>query len=435
MYISRYCKVFPWAAQPEYLLLYSTKRAATILIEEATFASMKDGSLDVSEQATLSELGFLVESPEQEQQELLTSIERMNAASQVFTAQVVMNLDCNLGCIYCYEQKFKSKQYLSEDTTKLLISYLTEQSFNRGKDLVLNFYGGEPLLSFDRIKEISTTLQRLAESQQRSYSFHLVTNGTLLSGEKTQELSPLGLKSVTVNLDGPKESHDHYRPFLSGYGSFTTIIEKMLEASAFTKILVGGNFTRENYRIFPQLLDYLLELGLTPEKIILVKFDPVASSKTQPQLIEFTGGCISINEPWLFEAGIFLREEILKRGFFTPKLGPSSCLIESLNHLIVHVDGTLYKCPGFIGLPEFSVGHLSSGVKDYGPSHHLGLWKNETCLACVYLPLCFGGCRYMNLLNYGRLETIECRKPYLDATLEAFIHQELGLVPSVLDEE
>ena len=31
-----------------------------------------------------------------------------------------------------------------------------------------------------------------------------------------------------------------------------------------TKVQIGGNFTRSNYRGFPRLLDYFLSIGITP---------------------------------------------------------------------------------------------------------------------------------------------------------------------------
>jgi uncharacterized protein len=135
--------------------------------------------------------------------------------------------------------------------------------------------------------------------------------------------------------------------------------------------------------------------------------------------------CESINEPWLFEASIFLREEILKRGFYTPKIVPSHCMIELQDDIVVNFDGTIYKCPGMIGWRGFEAGDVKTGIRDYRESHNLDVWKKEECLDCEYLPLCFGGCRYMKFLRDGRIDDVDCRKPYLDATLEACIKQDI----------
>ncbi|MDH5768646.1 MAG: SPASM domain-containing protein, partial [Nitrospirota bacterium] len=224
------------------------------------------------------------------------------------------------------------------------------------------------------------------------------------------------------------ENHDYYRPFKSGSGTFDIIIRNLKETCEIIKIQIGGNFNPENYRGIPYLLDYLIEQGITPEKISLVKFAPISKTGEKFAPPEFTGGCASINEPWLIEASIFLREEILKRGFNTPRITPSFCMIESPDDIVVNYDGTLYKCPGFIGWKGFEVGDLRTGIRYYHESHNLDLWKKDECLDCEYLPLCFGGCRYMKLLRDGNIDDVDCRKPFLDATLETFIKQDITYI-------
>jgi uncharacterized protein len=104
-------------------------------------------------------------------------------------------------------------------------------------------------------------------------------------------------------------------------------------------------------------------------------------------------------------------------------------MIESCNDLVVNWDGTLFKCPAFLGWKEMSIGSLESGVRDYAVSHNLDVWKKEECLDCAYLPLCFGGCRYLTLLRDGRIDDVDCRKAFLDETLETFVRQDLKYQP------
>ena len=63
------------------------------------------------------------------------------------------------------------------------------------------------------------------------------------------------------------------------------------------------------------------------------------------------------------------------------------------------------------------MGDVRTGVRDYRASHGLDAWKNDECLACAYLPLCFGGCRYMQLLRTGAMQGLNCQKEYFDRTL------------------
>lgn len=137
------------------------------------------------------------------------------------------------------------------------------------------FTGGEPLLSIGLIKSISRKLKSLVESQGASYSFTLVTNGSLFKRKVAEELVPLGLEGLKITLDGPAEIHNRYRPFKLGAGSFDAIIKNIKETWDLVKISIGGNFDRTNYEKFILLLDYLEKTGLTPDRISSVKFDPI----------------------------------------------------------------------------------------------------------------------------------------------------------------
>jgi uncharacterized protein len=266
----------------------------------------------------------------------------------------------------------------------------------------------------------------VVESRGGIYSFTLVTNGSLFNREVAEDLAPLGLESVKITLDGPAENHNRYRPFRSGAESFEVIVKNIKETWDLVKIGIGGNFDKGNYARFPQLLDYLTDVGLTPEKIRAVKFDPITSrSEGDMSPADYKGGCMSVNEPWLFQAGSLLREEILRRGYRTLKITPTNCMAELTDAFVVNFDGTIYKCPGFIGREDFAVGTLSEGLKEDLSCYKPGMWKNEECAQCEYLPLCFGGCRYMTYVRNGAIDQMDCKKAFLDATLETLVKQDI----------
>jgi uncharacterized protein len=120
-----------------------------------------------------------------------------------------------------------------------------------------------------------------------------------------------------------------------------------------------------------------------------------------------------------------LREEVLKRGYGTPKISPSICQVELHHAFVVNFDGAIYKCPSLIGKKGYEIGTLKNGVSDYSESHKLGSWKNDECMDCVYLPLCYGGCRYMSYVRDGNVDNVDCKKEYLDASLETMIKQDI----------
>lgn len=396
------------------------------LMPDSALSAIENGSLAAPLQETLFRLGILINDPEQEVREMIGFFDRLVDAQSVFTALIVLNLDCNLACTYCYEHNVKTKQYVTREVIDAFIKRVRRLDFRKTKQVVVDFYGGEPLLSVNTIVYVSERLREAAEELGFTYSFRLVTNGTLLTAKTVQKLAGLGLKGAKITLDGPEGLHNCTRPFVGGKGSFSSIIDNIRNVCEMIDLQLGGNYKANSYRHFPSLLDDLGAKGITPDKVALVKFDPVAETDGRASgPPELSAGCVSVNEEWLIEASIFLRGEILKRGYRTAKITPLTCMVELREDIVLNVDGSLYKCPGMLGRNECAVGTIQDGLIDYRNIYGLGHWKNPECLECAYLPLCFGGCRFMNMLRTGAIAGIDCRKPYFDATLEAFIKQEI----------
>lgn len=425
MRLSRYLIQFPCRDNPDRVLLFSTRRLSKAVVPLSVLRAAEEGTLSPEGTATLTRLGFLVPDGDAERQEMLTSLTEAEARLSKASIMAVMNLDCNLACTYCYEGKQRGKNYMSRETAERLVRFCEENYLAQGRGLTIDFYGGEPLLSRDLIRYISVRLKEIADKRGTAYAFTLVTNGTLLTAAAVEELVPLGLKSARVTLDGPRDNHDRYRPFSSGKGSFDIIVRNLRDVSGLIRLGIGGNFTRDTYRDFPRLLDELAAQGVTHERISNVIFAPVSDTLGEHLMPEFSEGCCSMDEPWLVEAALFLREEILRHGYYTPKIMPTACMIEFRDNLVVHCDGTLYKCPAFIGCEGFRTGSLEDGIRDYGESHGTGVWKTDECLECAYLPLCYGGCRFLKLLQTGAMKGVECRRAWFEATLEEMIRQDL----------
>lgn len=423
MRLSRYLKIYP--DTPGHLLLYATRRAAVVRVPEKTLRQIEEGTLPEADQATLARLGILVSDPEAEKEELLCRFAEINRLSKRFHAIVVLNLDCNLACPYCFEEGVREGRYMSSETADLLVEMLERDHLSKGREVSLDFYGGEPLLSRDLIKSIARRLRNSSEERGLPFSFSLVTNGTLLNRSVAQELKAFGLKSAKVTLDGPREVHDRSRPFASGKGSsFDVIVRNIGAVWDLVGLQLGGNFTSENYREFPRLLDHLLDAGITPEKLKTIQFNPVIGRIGTPGIPDYSGGCNCTDEEWLYEAALYLREAILERGFPTPKPGPAGCMVEFANDLVVSIDGAIYRCPAFVGREGFAVGDLRRGIVDDCAAYNPDVWKKPECLECAYLPQCFGGCRYLKFVRGGKIDDVDCWKHFLDATLEGCVRQD-----------
>lgn len=424
MQLSTYLKIYPCPDQPGMNLVYSTVRSSVVLLSDNLLEAARSSLLPDEERETLTRLGILIpdRAAEREQMRTIFDIPRSNTP---FSAIVVLNLDCNLACPYCYEDMFRGKHYMSPETAGLLVETICRDRITQGQPVRLTFYGGEPLLSLDLIRAISRPLRETAREQGVPFSFSLVTNGTLLNRACAEELVALGLSGAKITIDGPAELHNQSRPYVSGRGSFEAIMHNVRDIYDIVPLQLGGNYTRDNYREFPHMLDNLLARGIDPVRVGTVLFTPVVPKAGERGVTDFNTGCACSYEPWLLEAGIYLRDETLKRGFPVLKPKLSACMVELENDLVISYDGSFYKCPAFMAYPELRIGSLMEGVGDYRESHNMDLWKTDECLECAYLPLCFGGCRQMTLLRTGEINGVDCRRKYYDTVLEKMIRQDL----------
>lgn len=424
MQLSNYLKIYPCPDQPGMNLVYSTLRSAVVLLGDDLLEAVRNNTLEEEDQATLTQLGIMVPDPAAEL-EMLRTIFDTTRPNTPFSAIVVLNLDCNLACPYCYEAALRGQHYMSAETTALLVETIRRERIAPGQPVRLTFYGGEPLLSLDLIRSIAQPLQKAAQEKGVAFNFSLVTNGTLLNRACAEELVALGLNGAKITIDGPAELHNQSRPYVSGNGSYEAIVRNVLDVYDIVPLQLGGNYTRNNYREFPAMLDDLLARGIDPARVRMMLFAPVVPKAGEQALTDFNEGCACSYEPWLVEASVFLREETLKRGFPAPKPKLSVCMVELDNDLVISHEGNYYKCPAFMVYPQLRIGSLSEGIADYYDSHQRDIWKTEECLNCAYLPICFGGCRQMTLLRNGRIDAVDCRRTYYDAVLERIVRQDL----------
>ncbi len=394
--------------------------SASVLADAKTLNRTLAGKNRPAELKSLIELGIITSSSELDRHLASSIIANRVRNSNTLRAVVAMNLDCNLACPYCFEKGVKGGNlYMDRRTAGQLIDFLLKR-LSGIKILSVDFYGGEPLLSLELIKEIAARLQTECGRRGVGFVFSMTSNCTLLTPKAAESLLPLGFKSVRVTVNGPREIHDGMRPFKDGAGSFDIIMSNLKAAAGKIAIAVTGSYTKDNYRYFPPLLDQMKKEGLTPDKVAAVRFEPVLASQS-----DCAGACAAPDDPWVAGATIFLRNKMLKKGYKALRTRPSPCSAHFKNNLVINWDGGLYRCPGFLGNLRFQSGSLTEGPTAFINKHYLGAWRNKKCLHCQYLPLCFGGCKYMRYFRTGDIKDVECRKEFFNAALEGLVKQEV----------
>lgn len=142
------------------------------------------------------------------------------------TLQVTQN--CNLRCDYCvysgtYANRNHANRQMNFSTAKQSIDFLFANS-SEIQNLNIGFYGGEPLLEFELIKDCVRYVEESYEEKKCGYS--ITTNGTLLTDEVLTYLFQKRF-IILISMDGPQEIHDQHRCYPDGRGSFDDVMHNI----------------------------------------------------------------------------------------------------------------------------------------------------------------------------------------------------------------
>ena len=310
---------------------------------------------------------------------------------------------CNLNCSYCFASQGKyhgDRALMSLDVGKRALDFLIENSGSR-HNLEVDFFGGEPLMNWDMIKELVAYARRREKETGKRFRFTLTTNGVLVD-EDVIAFSNREMSNVVLSLDGRKEIHDAYRVDYHGNGSWEKIVPKFqqfVEARGGKNYYMRGTFTHANPD-FLKDIQQMLDLGFTE-----LSMEPVVCAPDDPSALTAEDLPIVLDQ---YEKLAELMLERHKAG--TPftfyhymidlKGGP--CIYKRVSgcgsgteYMAVTPWGDLYPCHQFVGEEAFKLGDIWNGVTNTATQCEFAacnVYARPDCTDCWAKLYCSGGC-------------------------------------------
>lgn len=209
-----------------------------------------------------------------------------------------MTEKCNLRCKYCVYHEGQGafrefgKKDMTLDTAKKAIDLL---SLSQEKEVYISFYGGEPLLKFDMIKQcINYCKEKLSD---KKVHYNMTTNCTLITEEIATYLASIDSYFTTVSIDGPEHIHDKNRVFVNGNGSFEKAINGL-------KLLINAEGKNASERIKLNMV-----LDDTDIKTLDELQEFINNSEILPKGIDISTSYISIGDTECEYLGVDTEEE------------------------------------------------------------------------------------------------------------------------------
>lgn len=311
--------------------------------------------------------------------------------------------DCNMCCKYCFagEGEYSGdRSLMSFEVGKRALDFLIEQSGSR-KNLEVDFFGGEPLLNFDVVKQLVAYARSIEKEKGKNFRFTLTTNGVLLNDE-VMEWANKECYNVVLSLDGRKETNDRMRRTRNDKGTYDLILpkfQKMAKERNQQGYYIRGTYTHYNTDFANDIL-HLADLGFEQLAMEPVVTDPKMDYALQESDI-----------PKLKDQYDLLAKEMCKRnregkGFtffhYMIDLEGGPCIYKRISGCGVGTDymavtpwGDLYPCHQFVGDEKFLLGNVFDGVKNTDIVNEFKLcnvYSREACQDCFSKLYCSGGC-------------------------------------------
>ena len=270
------------------------------------------------------------------------------------------------------------------------------------KYIHITWYGGEPFLAFDIVKEL---MEEVYKNFERKYvSSSAVSNGYLLSEEIALEMKNLNISHLQVTIDGPPEIHNTRRRLPSGNDTFFVILnnlKKALDVYPELQISVRINVDKTNIGQIDEIEQYLKEYELL--NTLSVYIAPVTNINGTCS----DGTCFNVKEFALEEIN-FMRNNHEKGLALigVPSKNVGMCGAVSLNSWVIDARGDFYKCWDDVGNISEKVGSIFQEEFEINPTLldwlSYSIENDEECIKCPYLPICMGGCPNYRIKNRGK---------------------------------
>lgn len=374
------------------VICYNTFTDSMILISEKAYEDFRRKGLSSFENdypkvfKTFFENGFIVDDDVDELKLIKEEHDEVVNNSKLYHLVVLPTIDCNLRCWYCFETHVRGR--ISKEVRNNIVQHIKNKiDRNEINGIVLDFFGGEPLLNFNEdAYPLAKELQHIMQECGFEFSSFFTTNGTLIDENIIHKLSEID-PYFQITIDGCRERHNKIRFYKkNSKGSYDDIIRSIHLINTYipeARMNIRINYDNQTLNKIEEVLNDLIDIDRKRVTIHFERVWQVAIEKGNKKLIDLIN-LFSLN------------------GFHVTYLNwrrcSCSCKADKWNEAAINYDGTVYKCTG----RDFSADNVEGVLTKDGEiqwksgvlENRLGraTYDNEKCLACKMLPVCMGPC-------------------------------------------
>lgn len=361
---------------------------------------------------SMKSMGFLREAEFEDKQ-------HYDSSNKISSITLMLIQGCNLACKYCFgdEGRYNHTGFMDLNTAKQSIDFLIENTNSDKLNII--FFGGEPLLRFDLIKEIVNYCKIKESTNKLKFYFSMTTNGTLLNKEVNEFIIENKINTM-ISIDGDLNDNSD-RVYQNGNQAYNDIIENTLYLR--NKGLLSARAT-----ITPRNLDMVRVF----EHLNTLNFRniPISAADNSLGTLEYKGyideniNLINQFKDYIKNGEIDKAKKVkilfraLKQIHFSKKQNyPCGA---AFNSVAIDIDGNIYPCHRFVSYDHYNIGNVYSNCMQ--TSNFIKKIFNDNsklteCSSCFAKHFCRCGCPYENYENTGILNRPSSRQCYLNKVI------------------
>ena len=340
----------------------------------------------------------------------LFKFNRRNYADSNLNLVIAPTTSCNFACPYCFEPK-QNTRTMSTETINNLVQFIREH--HEAKTISLIWYGGEPLLAFDKIKQIYENI--LVNGMPKIIFQSVVTNGYLLNNDVIGFFKDRHCNNIQITLDGIGNNNSTRCLKGSDRPTFDVIvsnIDKAIKELEETELHIRVNINKKNYTNYIEVKNYFKDKYPDNKMIYVYPGIIREEDKTSRTLCES-----SFKTTEILEMKRLLRRNGIDTSDF-PKREYRGCIMHMANGYVIGPEGEIYKCWNDVGNSNAVVGNINNEHLT-NPSLFIKYMVqanpfNSKCKDCFAFPICDGGCGYHRYRNLFDNCNFDVCSPYKD---------------------
>ena len=326
----------------------------------------------------------------------------------LYSLLIEVTKKCNARCDQCGSRcDIHSEELLSKEQ---ILAALRDIRDHLGTDTMLNITGGEPLLRRD-------LFELMTEATAMGFDWGMVTNGSLITDDVIAKMKESGMKTITISVDGLKETHDELRHLPGSWDHIMAALPKLKQAAFLDHLQITFTANRRNVYEFEALYQAVAPIGLDSIRVSFM--DPIGRALdntdlllTREEILYFTGLVNWLNRKGkgpriIWGCPHYLGDLLEDRRFY--------CFAGIYTASIL-VNGDIFVCPNVEHLPELIQGNiLHDSFSEVWQTRFIPFRRRalpQKCQSCAHKAACRGDS--FHTLDYHANEPRFCYRDYLE---------------------